>query len=239
MGYRNKRSLKKIKKSKKMNKRTVNKFKNTGYENIIKGGAFTPPKAIAPDNLVDPRAHQKCKKCNTWINQGQDKSTVCSQYECQYCPICIDPQSPEPEQLVLTSPSASIASEPEQLVLTSPSASIASEPEQLVLTSPSASIAPEPEQLVLTSPSASIASEPEQLVLTSPSASIASEPEQLGETTTSSDSLLEQPSISPSSSESQQGDSVYSTVSSEEGQIDNIDDFLDQVIIKLQEILDL
>jgi hypothetical protein len=93
--------------------------------------------------------------------------------------------------------------------------------------------------LVLTSPSASIASEPEQLVLTSPSASIASEPEQLGETTTSSDSLLEQPSISPSSSESQQGDSVYSTVSSEEGQIDNIDDFLDQVIIKLQEILDL
>jgi len=207
MGYRNKRSLKKIKKSKKMNKRTVNKFKNTGYENIIKGGAFTPPKAIAPDNLVDPRAHQKCKKCNTWINQGQDKSTVCSQYECQYCPICIDPQSPEPEQLVLTSPSASIASEPEQLVLTSPSASIASEPEQLVLKSPSASIA--------------------------------SEPEQLGETTTSSDSLLEQPSISPSSSESQQGDSVYSTVSSEEGQIDNIDDFLDQVIIKLQEILDL
>jgi len=191
MGYRNKRSLKKIKKSKKMNKRTVNKFKNTGYENIIKGGAFTPPKAIAPDNLVDPRAHQKCKKCNTWINQGQDKSTVCSQYECQYCPICIDPQSPEPEQLVLTSPSASIASEPEQLVLTSPSASIATEPEQL------------------------------------------------GETTTSSDSLLEQPSISPSSSESQQGDSVYSTVSSEEGQIDNIDDFLDQVIIKLQEILDL
>jgi len=191
MGYRNKRSLKKIKKSKKMNKRTVNKFKNTGYENIIKGGAFTPPKAIAPDNLVDPRAHQKCKKCNTWINQGQDKSTVCSQYECQYCPICIDPQSPEPEQLVLTSPSASIAPEPEQLVLTSPSASIASEPEQL------------------------------------------------GETTTSSDSLLEQPSISPSSSESQQGDSVYSTVSSEEGQIDNIDDFLDQVIIKLQEILDL
>ena len=191
MGYRNKRSLKKIKKSKKMNKRTVNKFKNTGYENIIKGGAFTPPKAIAPDNLVDPRAHQKCKKCNTWINQGQDKSTVCSQYECQYCPICIDPQSPEPEQLVLTSPSASIASEPEQLVLTSPSASIVSEPEQL------------------------------------------------GETTTSSDSLLEQPSISPSSSESQQGDSVYSTVSSEEGQIDNIDDFLDQVIIKLQEILDL
>ena len=191
MGYRNKRSLKKIKKGKKMNKRTVNKFKNTGYENIIKGGAFTPPKAIAPDNLVDPRAHQKCKKCNTWINQGQDKSTVCSQYECQYCPICIDPQSPEPEQLVLTSPSASIASEPEQLVLTSPSASIATEPEQL------------------------------------------------GETTTSSDSLLEQPSISPSSSESQQGDSVYSTVSSEEGQIDNIDDFLDQVIIKLQEILDL
>ena len=175
MGYRNKRSLKKIKKGKKMNKRTANKFKNTGYENIIKGGAFTPPKAIAPDNLVDPRAHQKCKKCNTWINQGQDKSTVCSQYECQYCPICIDPQSPEPEQLVLTSPSASIASEPEQL----------------------------------------------------------------GETTSSSESLLEQPSVSPSSSESQQGDSVYSPVSSEEGQIDNIDDFLDQVIIKLQEILDL
>ena len=191
MGYRNKRSLKKIKKSKKMNKRTVNKFKNTGYENIIKGGTFTPPKAIAPDNLVDPRAHQKCKKCNTWINQGQDKSTVCSQYECQYCPICIDPQSPEPEQLVLTSPSASIAPEPEQLVLTSPSASIASEPEQL------------------------------------------------GETTSSSESLLEQPSVSPSSSESRQGDSVYSSVSSEEGQIDNIDDFLDQVIIKLQEILDL
>ena len=191
MGYRNKRSLKKIKKGKKMNKRTVKKFKNTGYENIIKGGAFTPPKAIAPDNLVDPRAHQKCKKCNTWINQGQDKSTVCSQYECQYCPICIDPQSPEPEQLVLTSPSASIVTEPEQLVLTSPSASIASDPEQL------------------------------------------------GETTSSSESLLEQPSVSPSSSESQQGDSVYSPVSSEEGQIDNIDDFLDQVIIKLQEILDL
>ena len=207
MGYRNKRSLKKIKKGKKMNKRTANKFKNTGYENIIKGGAFTPPKAIAPDNLVDPRAHQKCKKCNTWINQGQDKSTVCSQYECQYCPICIDPQSPEPEQLVLTSPSASIVTEPEQLVLTSPSASIASDPEQLVLTSPSASIA--------------------------------SDPEQLGETTSSSESLLEQPSVSPSSSESQQGDSVYSPVSSEEGQIDNIDDFLDQVIIKLQEILDL
>ena len=191
MGYRNKRSLKKIKKGKKMNKRTANKFKNTGYENIIKGGAFTPPKAIAPDNLVDPRAHQKCKKCNTWINQGQDKSTVCSQYECQYCPICIDPQSPEPEQLVLTSPSASIVTEPEQLVLTSPSASIMSEPEQL------------------------------------------------GETTSSSESLLEQPSVSPSSSESHQGDSVYSPVSSEEGQIDNIDDFLDQVIIKLQEILDL
>ena len=191
MGYRNKRSLKKIKKGKKMNKRTANKFKNTGYENIIKGGAFTPPKAIAPDNLVDPRAHQKCKKCNTWINQGQDKSTVCSQYECQYCQICIDPQSPEPEQLVLTSPSASIVTEPEQLVLTSPSASIASDPEQL------------------------------------------------GETTSSSESLLEQPSVSPSSSESQQGDSVYSPVSSEEGQIDNIDDFLDQVIIKLQEILDL
>ena len=207
MGYRNKRSLKKIKKGKKMNKRTANKFKNTGYENIIKGGAFTPPKAIAPDNLVDPRAHQKCKKCNTWINQGQDKSTVCSQYECQYCQICIDPQSPEPEQLVLTSPSASIVTEPEQLGLTSPSASIASEPEQLVLTSPSASIM--------------------------------SEPEQLGETTSSSESLLEQPSVSPSSSESQQGDSVYSPVSSEEGQIDNIDDFLDQVIIKLQEILDL
>ena len=207
MGYRNKRSLKKIKKGKKMNKRTANKFKNTGYENIIKGGAFTPPKAIAPDNLVDPRAHQKCKKCNTWINQGQDKSTVCSQYECQYCPICIDPQSPEPEQLVLTSPSASIVTEPEQLVLTSPSASIVTEPEQLVLTSPSASIA--------------------------------SDPEQLGETTSSSESLLEQPSVSPSSSESQQGDSVYSPVSSEEGQIDNIDDFLDQVIIKLQEILDL
>ena len=223
MGYRNKRSLKKIKKGKKMNKRTANKFKNTGYETIIKGGAFTPPKAIAPDNLVDPRAHQKCKKCNTWINQGQDKSTVCSQYECQYCPICIDPQSPEPEQLVLTSPSASIVTEPEQLVLTSPSASIASEPEQLVLTSPSASIA----------------SDPEQLVLTSPSASIASDPEQLGETTSSSESLLEQPSVSPSSSESHQGDSVYSPVSSEEGQIDNIDDFLDQVIIKLQEILDL
>ena len=189
MGYRNKRSLKKIKKGKKMNKRTVNKFKNTGYENIIKGGIFTPPKAIAPDNLVDPRAHQKCKKCNTWINQGQDKSTVCSQYECQYCPICIVPQSPDPEQLGLTSPSASIASEPEQLGLTSPSESIASE--------------------------------------------------QLGETTSSSVSLLEQPSVSPSSSESQQSDSVYSSVSSEEGQIDNIDDFLDQVIIKLQEILDL
>jgi hypothetical protein len=110
MGYRNKKSLKK---GKKINKRTANKFKNTGYENIIKGGVNTPPKAIAPDNLVDPRAHQKCKNCKRWINQGQDKSAVCSQYVCQYCPICINPQPPE-QVFVSPNPTLSLSPEPEQ-----------------------------------------------------------------------------------------------------------------------------
>ena len=154
MGYRNKKSLKK-------DKKTLSKFKNTGYENIIKGGVNTPPKAIAPDNLVDPRAHQNCRDCNQWINQGQDKSAICLQYGCQYCPIC-NPQSPEQ---VFVSPN------------------------------PTLSLSPEPEQ----------------------------------------------PVVSPSSSESQYGDSVYSSASSneDEDEIENIDDFLDQVISKLQEILDL
>ena len=164
MGYRNKKSLKK-------DKKTLSKFKNTGYENIIKGGVNTPPKAIAPDNLVDPRAHQNCRDCNQWINQGQDKSAICLQYGCQYCPIC-NPQSPEQ---VFVSPN------------------------------PTLSLSPEPEQPVV-----------------SPSSS-------------------EQPIVSPSSSESQYGDSVYSSASSneDEDEIENIDDFLDQVISKLQEILDL
>ena len=164
MGYRNKKSLKK-------DKKTLSKFKNTGYENIIKGGVNTPPKAIAPDNLVDPRAHQNCRDCNQWINQGQDKSAICLQYGCQYCPIC-NPQSPEQ---VFVSPN------------------------------PTLSLSPEPEQPIV-----------------SPSSS-------------------EQPIVSPSSSESQYGDSVYSSASSneDEDEIENIDDFLDQVISKLQEILDL
>ena len=164
MGYRNKKSLKK-------DKKTLSKFKNTGYENIIKGGVNTPPKAIAPDNLVDPRAHQNCRDCNQWINQGQDKSAICLQYGCQYCPIC-NPQSPEQ---VFVSPN------------------------------PTLSLSPEPEQPIV-----------------SPSSS-------------------EQPIVSPSSSESQYGDSVYSSASSneDEDEFENIDDFLDQVISKLQEILDL
>jgi len=199
MGYRNKKSLKK---DKKINKKTLSKFKNTGYENIIKGGVNTPPKAIAPHNLVDPRAHQKCKHCKRWINQGQDKSAVCSQYECQYCPICINPQSPG-QVFVSPNPTLSLSPEPEQRIV-SPSSS-----EQPVV-SPSSS-----EQHIV-SPSSS-----EQPVV-SPSSS-------------------EQSIVSPSSSESQYGDSVYSSASSDEGEdeIENIDDFLDQVISKLQEILDL
>jgi len=194
MGYRNKKSLKK-------DKKTLSKFKNTGYENIIKGGVNTPPKAIAPDNLVDPRAHQNCRDCNQWINQGQDKSAICLQYGCQYCPIC-NPQSPE-QVFVSPNPTLSLSPEPEQPVV-SPSSS-----EQPVV-SPSSS-----EQSIV-SPSSS-----EQPVV-SPSSS-------------------EQPIVSPSSSESQYGDSVYSSASSneDEDEIENIDDFLDQVISKLQEILDL
>ena len=194
MGYRNKKSLKK-------DKKTLSKFKNTGYENIIKGGVNTPPKAIAPDNLVDPRAHQNCRDCNQWINQGQDKSAICLQYGCQYCPIC-NPQSPE-QVFVSPNPTLSLSPEPEQPIV-SPSSS-----EQPVV-SPSSS-----EQSIV-SPSSS-----EQPVV-SPSSS-------------------EQPIVSPSSSESQYGDSVYSSASSneDEDEIENIDDFLDQVISKLQEILDL
>jgi hypothetical protein len=187
MGYRNKKSLKK---GKKINKRTANKFKNTGYENIIKGGVNTPPKAIAPDNLVDPRAHQKCKNCKRWINQGQDKSAVCSQYVCQYCPICINPQPPE-QVFVSPNPTLSLSPEPEQPI-----------------------VSPSPSEQSIVSPSSS-----EQPVV-SPSPS-------------------EQSIVSPSSSESQYGDSVYSSASSDENEIENIDDFLDQVILKLQEILDL
>jgi len=194
MGYRNKKSLKK-------DKKTLSKFKNTGYENIIKGGVNTPPKAIAPDNLVDPRAHQNCRDCNQWINQGQDKSAICLQYGCQYCPIC-NPQSPE-QVFVSPNPTLSLSPEPEQPIV-SPSSS-----EQPVV-SPSSS-----EQSIV-SPSSS-----EQPVV-SPSSS-------------------EQPIVSPSSSESQYGDSVYSSASSneDEDEFENIDDFLDQVISKLQEILDL
>jgi len=184
MGYRNKKSLKK-------DKKTLSKFKNTGYENIIKGGVNTPPKAIAPDNLVDPRAHQNCRDCNQWINQGQDKSAICLQYGCQYCPIC-NPQSPE-QVFVSPNPTLSLSPEPEQPVV-----------------SPSSSEQP------VVSPSSS-----EQSIV-SPSSS-------------------EQPVVSPSSSESQYGDSVYSSASSneDEDEFENIDDFLDQVISKLQEILDL
>jgi len=194
MGYRNKKSLKK-------DKKTLSKFKNTGYENIIKGGVNTPPKAIAPDNLVDPRAHQNCRDCNQWINQGQDKSAICLQYGCQYCPIC-NPQSPE-QVFVSPNPTLSLSPEPEQPIV-SPSSS-----EQPVV-SPSSSEQP------VVSPSSS-----EQPVV-SPSSS-------------------EQSIVSPSSSESQYGDSVYSSASSneDEDEIENIDDFLDQVISKLQEILDL
>jgi len=207
MGYRNKKSLKK---DKKINKKTLSKFKNTGYENIIKGGVNTPPKAIAPHNLVDPRAHQKCKHCKRWINQGQDKSAVCSQYECQYCPICINPQSPD-QVFNSPNPTLSLSPEPEQPVV-SPSSS-----EQRIV-SPSSS-----EQHIV-SPSSS-----EQPVV-SPSSS---------EQHIVSPSSSEQHIVSPSSSESQYGDSVYSSASSDENEIENIDDFLDQVISKLQEILDL
>jgi hypothetical protein len=74
-------------------KKTMNKFRNTSYEYILKGGggdSFIPPKAAPPENpsWADPRAHQKCPKCKGWIRQGQDKSSVCSQSECKFCPIC-------------------------------------------------------------------------------------------------------------------------------------------------------
>jgi len=227
MGYRNKKSLNK---GKKINKRTANKFKNTGYENIIKGGVNTPPKAIAPDNLVDPRAHQKCKDCNRWINKGQDKSAVCSQYECQYCPICINPQPPEPV-FVSPNPTLSLSPEPEQSIV-SPSSS-----EQSIV-SPSSSeqsiVSPSSSEQPVVSPSSS-----EQPVV-SPSSS-----EQRIVSPSSSEQRIVSPSsseqriVSPSSSEFQYGDSVYSSASSDEDEIENIDDFLDQVILKLQEILDL
>ena len=214
MGYRNKKSLKK-------DKKTLSKFKNTGYENIIKGGVNTPPKAIAPDNLVDPRAHQNCRDCNQWINQGQDKSAICLQYGCQYCPIC-NPQSPE-QVFVSPNPTLSLSPEPEQPIV-SPSSS-----EQPVV-SPSSSeqpvVSPSSSEQPVVSPSSS-----EQSIV-SPSSS---------EQPVVSPSSSEQPIVSPSSSESQYGDSVYSSASSneDEDEFENIDDFLDQVISKLQEILDL